>query len=254
MIIIIFSSLGPCQTVSSIFNLIILLCISIKVHISHHLLTNKTPYSTFYKTLAAFAILIQILGYLSAWIIIAVRIQEYVILCIVFSILISFLLLKYFVFNPGTEVDKEIWKDTLKNDRIEIDSIFWKAAFSTWVTPVTSWWDISTLRFYKDHLTTKRKYFMLTSSIITTATVIIFLQGSLFIVNDLSDINVNSTNVTNQKTEVWLKFNMEETSGLILKGSEPWTFRFLLICVAAACFLHLKGNKFKLLGRNNKKC
>jgi hypothetical protein len=209
--------------------------------------------------LATSNVLIQLLGHLSAWIIITVHIQEFVVLCIFISILISFLTLKCFVLKPAIEVDEEVWSNAAGRLVADVDSIYWTAIFSSWVAPVTVWWDSFTLRFYKshptlnEHSTNRRKYFTLISSVTTATTVFIFLLISISISNALFDFDVNKdfdlTSGRNETLDVWPNFNVEETTDLLLRNSNPWVFVVILICVAATCFLHFKG-KFTILLKN----
>jgi hypothetical protein len=250
---------GPCQTVSIILNFIILFGVSCKVHFSHRLPNPAKPYSSTHKLLATSSVLIQLLGHLSAWIIITVHIQEFVVLCIFISILISFLILKCFVLKPGIEVDEEVWSDAAGRFAADVDSIYWTAIFSSWVAPVTVWWDSFTLRFYKshstlnEHSTNRRKYFTLISSITTATTVFVFLLISISIIDASFDFDdskdFNLTNGRNETLDVWPNFNVEETTDLLLKKSNPWVFVVILICVAATCLLHVKG-KFTLMLKN----
>jgi hypothetical protein len=211
--------------------------------------------------LATFNVLFQLLGHLSAWIIIAVHIQEFVVLCIFISILISFLTLKCSVLKPAIEVDEEVWSNAAVYGAADVDSIYWTAIFSSWVAPVTVWWDNFTLRFYKshstlnEHSTNRRKYFTLISSITTATTVFVFLLISIsihdasfeFDFDDNKDFNL--TNGRNETLDVWPNFNVEETTDLLLRKSNPWVFVVILICVAATCLLHFKG-KFTILLKN----
>ncbi len=207
-----------------IFNLITVFLVSKKIYKTHRIqfyLQEKK--STFGKILLEVCFLLQFIGHVTVWTFIFFCLEEFAFMCITFTVLISWLEVKFFLIT-NLDKDRILWRkiESKAHKARSIDLIYWTAIISSWITPVTVWYNHITDSYLSDkernQNTSKRKLFLLIMSSTTIALEFIFI-GIIALIINFSDILplsegihhlqcVRSTSFVNETTQnfSWIKF------------------------------------------------
>jgi hypothetical protein len=155
------------------------------IYKTHKIAIKANPKTSFTSKLL---LLTQLLSHLTVWTILRYWLNEFIYICIAIAVANCYLIIRCFIikdFEADKKVRKNIDDVSLKPENVE--TIYWTAVMTSWITPCTVWCDSSSSKLYSDQISAKkRKVFILFVASVTSFFLLVYLLtfGAVFVVKD----------------------------------------------------------------------
>jgi hypothetical protein len=134
-------------------------------------------------------LLIQLLSHLTVWTILRYWLNEFIYICIAIAVANCYLIIRCFIIKDF-EADKKA-RNNIDDAKLlkpeNLDTMYWTAVMTSWISPCTVWCDSSSSKLYLDQISAKkRKFFILFVASVTSFFLLVYLLtfGAVFVVKD----------------------------------------------------------------------
>jgi len=169
-----------------LLNFLTIVIHSNRIYKTHKIAIKPNPKTSFTSKLL---LLTQLLSHLTVWTILRYWLNEFVYICMAIAVATCYLIIRCFIIKDF-EADKKVRNNIddaklLKPENVE--TIYWTAVMTSWISPCTVWCDSSSSTLYSEPISAKkRKFFILFVASVTSFFLLVYLLtfGAVFVVKD----------------------------------------------------------------------